>query len=84
VAVQAAHPVFSVLTMQSPVDETGVPVDADELTRSFADWAARVLQEVELVSPGSAERLLRESTRAQRFVLQAAGFYDKLPWRVTW
>jgi hypothetical protein len=83
-AVQASHPVFSVLTTNTAEGEPPVPVDAEALTASFADWTSRVLQEVELVSPGSAERLIRDATREQRFVLQAAGFYDKLPWRIQW
>jgi hypothetical protein len=83
-AVQALHPVFSVLTSAAADDEPSSPISADALTASFADWTARVLQEVEVVSPGSAERLIRESTRHQRFVLQAAGYYDKLPWKIRW
>ena len=83
VAVQSIHPVFSVLTAATE-DDNSSPVSADALTASFADWTSRVLQEVELVSPGSAERLLRDSTRDQRFVLQAAGFYEKLPWQIRW
>ena len=84
VAVQAVHPVFSVLTSLSTEDEPSAPISAEALTASFADWTARVLQEVELVSPGSAERLIRDSTKDQRFVLQAAGYYDKLPWKIRW
>jgi hypothetical protein len=82
--VQASHPVFSVLTAANTEDEPSSPISAEALTASFVDWACRVLEEVELVSPGSAERLIRESTRDQRFVLQAAGFYDKLPWQIRW
>lgn len=84
IAVQASHPVFSVLTSATNEDEPTLPISADALTASFADWTTRVLGDVELVSPGSAERLIRESTRDQRFVLQAAGFYDKLPWQIRW
>ena len=84
VAVQAVHPVFSVLTSAASEDEPSAPISAEALTASFADWTSRVLQEVELVSPGSAERLIRESTRDQRFVLQASGFYEKLPWQIHW
>ena len=40
--------------------------------------------DVEIVAPGTAERLVRDATRDQRFVLQAAGYYDKLPWRIHW
>ena len=54
------------------------------ITVARGEEAFAFLQEVELVSPGSAERLIRESTRDQRFVLQAAGYYDKLPWKIRW
>jgi hypothetical protein len=84
VAVSASFPVFMVLAGSDPEEEPSVPVGADALTQSFADWTIRVLGEVELVSPGTAERLVRDSTREQRFVLQAAGYYDKLPWRINW
>jgi hypothetical protein len=83
-AVQALHPVFTVLTTAATESETAIPIGAEALTASFVDWAARVLEEVELVSPGSAARLIRDATRDQRYVLQAAGFYEKLPWRVSW
>jgi len=83
-AVQAVHPVFTVLTAATTEDEPSTPISADALTASFADWTSRVLQEVELVSPGSAQRLIRDATRDQRFVLQAAGFYEKLPWQIVW
>ena len=83
-AVQAVHPVFTALTTATTEDEPSSPISAEALTASFADWTSRVLQEVELVSPGSAERLIRDATRDQRFVLQAAGFYEKLPWHISW
>jgi len=29
-------------------------------------------------------KVLRGATREHRYVLQSAGFYDALPWSVTW
>jgi hypothetical protein len=84
VAIASSHPIFAVLTTPSLDDEPGMPVPAEELTLSFADWTTRLLQEVELVAPGTAERVIRDATREQRFVLQAAGYYDRLPWRINW
>lgn len=84
VAVSANFPVFMVLAASDSEEEPAVPVGADALTASFADWTVRVLGDVEIVAPGTAERMVREATRDQRFVLQAAGYYDKLPWRITW
>ena len=34
--------------------------------------------------PGTATKVLKDATREHRYVLQAAGFYGKLPWRVQW
>jgi hypothetical protein len=34
--------------------------------------------------PGTATKVLKDATREHRYVLQAAGFYGRLPWRVTW
>lgn len=84
VAVAATFPVFMVLAGSDPNDEPTVPVSAEALTESFADWTTRVLGDVEIVAPGTASRLVRDATRDQRFVLQAAGYYDKLPWKINW
>lgn len=84
IAVAASYPVFMVLTSASVDEKPLGPVSADALTVSFADWTTRVLQDVELVVPGAAERVIRHATRDQRFVLQAAGFYERLPWRIRW
>jgi hypothetical protein len=64
--------------------EPEVAVTSDALTAALAIWAVRLLEEVELVAPGAAVRVLHDATREHRYVLQAAGFYDRLPWRVTW
>jgi hypothetical protein len=84
VAVATSFPVFMILTAADSEAGTTVPVAADALTASFADWTTRVLQDVDVVSPGTAERVIREVTREQRFILQAAGYYDRLPWRISW
>jgi hypothetical protein len=34
--------------------------------------------------PGTAPKVLKDATREHRYVLQAAGFYSRLPWQVTW
>lgn len=84
VAVSTSFPSFMILTAPKLDEDSPLPIAADALTSSLADWTARILQEVELVSPGFAERVIREATKDQRYVLQAAGFYDRLPWRIHW
>ena len=64
----------------------GVPlpvVDAATYTRGVAAWTAELLW---AVTPESTtpEALLRDLTRERRHMFQAAGFYEALPWRVSW
>lgn len=78
--VQEDYPAFATLAGAS-----GAPAaTADELNEGFAVWARTVLEDLEVVMPGAAIRLLREETREQRYMLQAAGFYGRLPWSVEW
>jgi len=59
-------------------------VRPDELAQALAAWSKELLDGVEIMMPGSAVKILREATREHRYVLQSAGFYDALPWSVTW
>jgi len=59
-------------------------VQPDELAHALSDWARELLEGVEVLMPGTAPKVLRDATREHRFVLQSAGFYDRLPWPVTW
>jgi hypothetical protein len=76
-----------------PLEVIGQPLDRetddlvttrDELTLALSDWALQVLEQVEITAPGAAPSILRDATREQRFVLQSAGFYERLPWTVAW
>lgn len=60
------------------------PVSADALTQALARWTTALLEEVELVAPGAAVRIVHDATQEHRYQLQAAGFYDRLPWRIEW
>jgi hypothetical protein len=71
----------------------GTPLDRDapavvatesELTAALAEWASQLLDQIEIVAPGSAPDILRAATADERYVLQRAGFYERLPWTVTW
>jgi hypothetical protein len=55
-----------------------------ELMFALSDWALQLLEDVEVIAPGIAPQVLQEATREQRFMLQKAGFYDRLPWTVSW
>lgn len=83
-ALRQAHPAIELLTAPEYGAPPKVAVTSEALTLALATWAAQLLQEVEVVAPGAAVRVIRSATKDQRFMLQAAGFYDRLPWPVTW
>lgn len=77
----------------TPLAIIGTPLDQEadvlvatpaEVTRALADWSRQLLQQLEIIAPGVAVAVLQEATREQRFVLQKAGFYEQLPWTVSW
>jgi hypothetical protein len=79
--------------LHTPLAVLGTPLDREAreivtspegLTRALADWTRQLLQQLEIIAPGVAPRILKEATREQRFVLQKAGFYQQLPWSLSW
>lgn len=59
-------------------------VEPTQLAEAVAAWTSEFLTELEVVNPGVAPRLLKEAGREPRFALGAAGFFDRLPWRIEW
>jgi hypothetical protein len=59
-------------------------VEPPVLADAVAAWTREFLNELEVVHPQIATRLLKEAAREHRFALSAVGFFDKLPWRVQW
>jgi hypothetical protein len=57
---------------------------AAAITIGLSDWAVQLLEQLEVIAPGVAGQVLKEATHDHRFVLQRAGFYDRLPWPLTW
>ena len=76
------HPVLDVFAVRPR--SAGSAVVAPELTRGVAAWVSEVLWATGGQSKLSPEELLRETGHARRHVLQSAGFWDLLPWKVTW
>ncbi len=70
----------------TPPDLEAAPIVAtqEELNAALTEWARQLLEHLEIVAPGSAPLVLRDATREHRFLLQKAGFYDRLPWTVAW
>jgi hypothetical protein len=78
------HPSLRNLLPSNGGDPSAVAVPASELTAQLASWTGALLSEVEVVSPGAGPRILKDATRDQRHLLQAAGFYGHFPWSLTW
>jgi hypothetical protein len=82
--VAKLHPALGVIGAPPDRETTPVVATERELTLALAEWAGQLLEHIEIVAPGSAPDILREATAEQRFVLQRAGFYERLPWTVNW
>ncbi len=59
-------------------------VEPTALADGVAAWTRELLEEVEIVQPQSAPRLLKDAAREHRFALNAVGFFERLPWRIQW
>jgi hypothetical protein len=79
-----AHKALSLLAAPRGVDTPDAVVRPDELAAALTDWALQLLESVEVIMPGTAPKILKDATKEHRYVLQAAGFYDRMPWRVAW
>ena len=83
-ALRAVHPALELLAGPEYGAPPALVVTGDELTGAFAAWTVKLLQDVELVAPGGALTILKEAAKENRHQLQASGYFDKLPWKVTW
>jgi hypothetical protein len=78
------HPSLDAVSRTPDGEPPDIVVTPQELTLALADWAMHFLEQVEVVAPGAASDVLRNATREHRFVLQKAGFYERVPWTVRW
>ena len=83
-SLKALHPALELLAAPEYGAPPNLVVTGEELTAAFAAWTAKLLQDVELVAPGGAMAVLKEATKENRHQLQASGYFDRLPWKVTW
>ncbi|UCF41288.1 MAG: hypothetical protein JSW43_02845 [Gemmatimonadota bacterium] len=76
----------SLAAIGTPLDATpDYPVATPpELMYALSDWVLQLLEELEVIAPGVAPDVLKHGTKEQRYMLQTAGFYDRLPWTVHW
>jgi hypothetical protein len=78
------HQALALLSVPRGTDTPDAVVRPEELATALTDWALQLLEGAEVMMPGTAPKVLKDATREHRYVLQAAGFYGRLPWQVTW
>jgi hypothetical protein len=78
------HRALELLATDRQAELADSVVQPDELALALGDWAKQLLEAVEIMMPGTAPQVLRDATREHRYLLQSAGFYDRLPWPVAW
>ncbi len=83
-ALEPAHPVLALLSMPRGQPIAEAVVQPDDLVSALSDWVRLFLEPVEVMMPGTAPKVLQVATWEHRYVLQAAGFYGRVPWPVTW
>src|SRR2546428_205480 len=83
-AIVDTHQALALMSVPRGTDTPDAVVRPEELSTALTDWALQLLEGAEVMMPGTATKVLKDATREHRYVLQAAGFYGRLPWRVTW
>jgi hypothetical protein len=83
-AIVDTHQALALMSVPRGTDTLDAVVRPEELSTALTDWALQLLEGAEVMMPGTATKVLKDATREHRYVLQAAGFYGRLPWRVTW
>ena len=83
-AIVDTHQALALMSVPRGTDIPDAVVRPEELSTALTDWALQLLEGAEVMMPGTATKVLKDATREHRYVLQAANFYGRLPWRVTW
>jgi len=83
-AIVATHQALTLLSVPRGADTPDAVVRPEELSTALTDWTLQLLEGAEVMMPGTAPKVLKDATREHRYVLQASGFYSRLPWQVTW
>ncbi len=82
--IMDTHRALAILSVPRGADTPDAVVRPEELSIALTDWTLQLLEGAEVMMPGTALKVLTEATREHRYVLQAAGFYSRLPWPVNW
>jgi hypothetical protein len=82
--LEAAHPALRLLSLARAADIPDAVVQPDDLVAALSEWVRVYLEPVEVMMPGTALKVIQVATWEHRYVLQAAGFYRRVPWPVKW
>ncbi len=83
-SIVGTHQALTLLSVPRGADTPDSVVRPEELSTALTDWTLQLLEGAEVMMPGTAPKVLKDATREHRYVLQASGFYSRLPWQVTW
>jgi len=83
-ALEAGHPALRLLSLTRAADIPDAVVQPDDLVAALSEWVRVYLEPVEVMMPGTALKVIQVATWEHRYVLQAAGFYRRVPWPVKW
>jgi len=83
-AIVGTHHALALISVPRGTETPDAVVRPEELATALTDWALQLLEGAEVMMPGTALKVLKDATREHRYVLEAAGFYGRLPWQVTW
>jgi hypothetical protein len=84
-ALIADHPCLAFFSALFPAPDLNDPVvDADTLTAAIAQWVQEIILAAVDLDTTRPEQILRSVTHERRHVFQSAGFFQRLPWPITW
>jgi len=78
------HRPLAVLSTPREAELAPAVLAPEAMAFGLSDWSLQLLEQLEIIAPGVAPTVLRDATRPHRYVLQRAGFYQRLPWPVSW
>jgi hypothetical protein len=84
-ALVTDHPCLAAYTALPEAREPTDPVvDAEALTAGIAQWVTEIILAAVDLDTTRPEQILRSVTHERRHAFQSAGFFQKLPWPITW
>jgi hypothetical protein len=82
--LSGSHDVLRVLGGARGTTYADPIIEPTGLAASVAEWTRVFLEELEIIRPRIAPRVLRDAARQNRYAFAAVGFFERLPWRIEW